>query len=371
MRKTGRYETLGSITYFIPHSLPPQNPPLALDSQATTLYGEAMLELGKLDEMSKRLPDINRFIKAYIIKEALLSSSIEGIHTTLLDVFTQPLLASKPCKETELVINYVTAVNIAVSMIQKRKLPITVRVMLSAHRALMGDGSDPGRYRKQAVRVGNLVAPPPLQIPELMAELEHYINSDDMLPPLIKAGLAHVQFETIHPFLDGNGRIGRLLIVLILLQRKLLSTPVLYLSYYFKKHHLEYYQRLDNVRTQGDFEGWIVFYLTAIRDSSSDAYRRAQEIEALEKKLVELILNHKCFNKMKDTALNALSILFSWPVISVKELSLQLDRSYNTAHRVISNFIELGLLTEETQQKRGRLFMFKVYLEILEKNYSQ
>lgn len=375
MRSTGHYEIIGNTEYFIPDALPPKNPPLAIDAETMALFGDAMLELGKLNEMTKRLPDDERFIKAYIIKEALLSSSIEGIHTTLVDIFTQPLLESKPSKDTQLVMNYTKALSVSLTMIQKEGLPLSSRVILKAHEELMQVGnsnkSDPGHYRKQLVKVGNLIPAPPFQIPELMTELERYINEDEMLPVLIKAGLAHVQFEEIHPFLDGNGRIGRLLIVLMLVQKGILSEPVLYPSYYFKKYHFEYYQRLDRVRTHGDFEGWVKFYLAAMRESSIDAHRRAKDIELLEENLTFIIKSEKRFSaKMREVRLQALATLFSYPIISISELSAQLGISYNTAHQIISNFIELGFLVEETQQKRGRLFKFKQYLDVLEQEYK-
>lgn len=375
MRKAGHYEYYGSTQHFIPHPLPPDNPPFLLDSNMAILYGETMGHLAKLSEMTRRLPDIHRFIKSYIIKEALLSSAIEGIHTTILDVFTQPLLESKPNKNTQLVMNYTKALDRAMDMIRRDNFPITNRLILAAHEALMqvgdGDRANPGHYRQQTVQVGDLKPAPPRAIPDLMANLERYINTDTELPPLIQAGLAHVQFETIHPFLDGNGRIGRLLIVLMLVDSGLLSEPAIYPSYYFKKHHLEYYHKLDLVRSQGDFEGWITFYLTVIRDSSIDAYQRAQEIEALSNKLQMLILDTKPFNPKKHAPkFKALSILFGSPVISINELSLQLNVSFNTAKQIIAEFIQRGLLTHETQQKRSKLFTFQPYLEILEKEYE-
>ncbi len=375
MRNTGHYEVIGNTEYFIPDHLPPKDPPLVMDAEIIVLFGDAMLELGKLNEMTKRLPDDERFIKAYIIKEALLSSSIEGIHTTLVDIFTQPLLESKPSKDTQLVMNYTKALSVALAMIQKEELPISSRVILKAHEALMqtgtGSKSDPGNYRKQSVKVGNLIPPPPMRIPGLMAELERYMNEDEALPVLIRAGLAHVQFEEIHPFLDGNGRIGRLLIVLMLVQKGILSEPILYPSYYFKKYHFEYYQRLDRVRTHGDFEGWIKFYLAAVRESSIDAHRRAKDIELLEENLAFIIKNEKRFSaKMRELRLQALALLFGYPIISIGELSAQLGVSYNTASQIITNFVELGFLVEETQQKRGRLFKFKPYLDVLEREYK-
>lgn len=372
-RKAGYYESLGDKKYYIPDRLPPKNPEFNLDLEMATLYGDAMHQLGKLNEMTKTLPDKKRFIKNYVIKEALLSSAIEGIHTTMLDVFTQPLLKSRPEKNTQLIMNYTDAVYAAYNMIKTEKLPISSRVVLKAHEILLqygvGDNANPGNYRKQDVRVGDLIPAPAPQVSNLMSQLEEYINIDNSLPPLIKAGLAHVQFEIIHPFMDGNGRIGRLLIVLMLIESNLLSEPILYPSYYFKRHHLEYYQKLDKVRTEGDFEGWIKFYLNAIKYSSIDAYKRAKEIEALSEKLQQLIQTSDQFKKSRETSLKTLPILFAYPLISINELSAQLNMSYNTAKNIISNFMSLGILVEDTQQKRGKLFSFTQYLEILAKEF--
>jgi Fic family protein len=366
MRKTGYYEQVGGNQHFMPNPLPPYDPPFVLDAEMTALYGEAMLQLGKLNGMVHRLPDVKQFIRAYVIKEALLSSAIEGINTTMLEVFTQPLLAAKPTKSTQLVMNYMEAFYAALRMIRVDHMPIASRVILAAHKVLMasgeGDKADPGSYRKLSVKVGNLIPPPGKQVPNLMADLERYINNEeDSLPLLVRAGLVHVQFETIHPFLDGNGRIGRLLIILMLVEGNLLNEPILYLSYYFKKHHAHYYQWLDKVRTEGDFEGWIRFYLMAIRDSSDDAYRRAKDLELLVKELSE-----RC---AEPSDKQALAILFAFPVISIKELASQLGKSYNTAHKIILHFVDQGLLVEETQQKRGKLFTFKPYFEVLEREY--
>ncbi len=375
MRITGHYEKLADIEYFIPNPLPPEKPSFELDTETADLYGQTMHQLGKLNEMTENLPDITRFIKAYVIKEALLSSSIEGIHTTLLEVFTQPLAESKPNKNTQLVMNYPKALHAALSMIKKQNLPICSRVILKAHELLMqlgeGDKANPGHDRKQSVRVGNLVPAPPSQVPQLMTKLEHFINENETIPTLIKAGLAHVQFETIHPFLDGNGRIGRLLIVLMLVEGELLSEPILYPSYFFKKHHLEYYQHIDRVRTDGNFEAWITFYLTAILDSCIDAYRRAKDIEKLNQQLTNVIINENLSDKACEIRLKALSTLFSFPVISINEMSSQLNVSYNTANQIISRFIELDILTEENQQKRGKLFKFKKYIDALEQEYTK
>lgn len=376
MRKTGIYQNLGNLSHFIPDRLPPQNPSLELNTEIMMLYGEASFSLGQLNEKSKGLPDLKRFIKAYVIKEALLSSAIEGIHTTLIDVFTQTLDDSRINinKETQLVLNYIKSLESALSLMKDDGLPLVSRVILSAHKALMsigdGDRATPGHYRKQSVRVGQHIPPQAQMIPELMADLEKYINQPSDLPPLINAGLVHVQFETIHPFLDGNGRIGRLLIVLMLINSGLLENPILYPSYYFKKNHLEYYQRLDRVRTYGDFEGWIIYYLKAVRDSSRDAYRRAQEIETLENDLTALIQTDLKFSKMRETALATLDVLFRKPIVGIKEVSNSIDKTYNTANNIIKQFIDLGIVSENKEQKRNKLYRFEPYLKLLEKVYE-
>jgi Fic family protein len=375
MRETGIYQKLGDLNYFIPHPLPPMNPPLQMDAEMMALYGEASFALGQLNEMSQRLPDAKRFIKAYVLKEALLSSAIEGIHTTLIEALTTPLGGSKSSKDTQLVLNYTHALYAALSMIEREGLPLVSRVILKAHEALMNAGaggkSASGSFRKQSVRVGELVPPPATDVGNLMSGLERYINEESDTPPLIKAGLVHVHFETIHPFLDGNGRIGRLLIVLMLIDGGLLKLPILYPSYYFKKHHGEYYQRLDQVRTHGSFEGWITYYLKAIRDSAIDAHRRAKEIENLELQLKTFIKSATAFTKMRETATSVLELLFSQPIIGITETSQKLGKAYNTIHHILQEFVVQGLVSESIIHKRNKLYLFKPYLELLEKEYSQ
>lgn len=373
MREVGIYQKLGDLNYFIPHDLPPSNPPFALNSEIMSLYGEASFALGQLNEMSLRLPDPERFIKAYVIKEALLSSAIEGIHTTLIDVFTYPLGGTKPNKDTQLVVNYTKALDTALMMLKEERLPLVSRVLLRVHEALMtageGDKATPGQFRKQSVRVGDLIPPPAPEIPRLMSGLEKYMNDPSDMPPLLRAGLAHVQFEAIHPFLDGNGRIGRLLIVLMLIDSGLLHLPILYPSYYFKKHHFEYYQKLDRVRTHGDFEGWISYYLKAIRDSALNAHTRAKEIEALEGNVKDMVKKDQRFTKMRETAVLALDCLFTRPITSISEMSQATGKAYNTIGNILKEFIKLGLVSEPTNLRRNKLYRFEAYLTLLEKEY--
>ena len=203
-----------------------------------------------------------------------------------------------------------------------------------------------------------------------MIDLEKFMNEESDIPFLIKTGLAHVQFETIHPFLDGNGRIGRLLIVLMLVQEGLLENPILYPSYHFKKHRHEYYQRLDRVRTHGDYEGWISYYLKAIKESARDALLRTQEIEKLEKDLIEKITKDRAFFKIREISLIILSLLFRMPVTTAQELVPLTGKSLNTIKNIINIFQSHHILEETGDLTKAKLFRFVPYLEILEKDIS-
>lgn len=375
MRTTGTYKTIGGVTYFVPHPLPPAEPPLALDNTMVALYGKAAASLAQLNEASASLPDARRFLRSYVMKEALLSSDIEGIHTTLIEVFTHQLGDVKSTKETQLVINYSTALEAVMGLMRGEQMPLSNRLLIKAHELLMADGDGdkamPGQFRKQAVRVGKLVPPPPLELQRLMGDLENYIHSASELPPLLTAGLVHVQFETIHPFLDGNGRIGRLLIVLMLIESGLLREPIIYPSYYFKKHKGMYYDKLDSVRTAGDFEGWLQFYLHAIYESAQDAYIRIGEIQALAEKLRQVISTDAAFAKIREGSLQALDYLFVQPVVDITGVSERLGKAYNTAHNIINKLCEQGILTEQSEHKRNKRYYFDEYLALLDKEYAQ
>ena len=250
-------------------------------------------------------------------------------------------------------------------------MPIVSRVILAAHKALMkgeGDNFSPGQYRKQSVKVGEFIPPPASEVVKLISDLENYINEDTILPPLIKAGLVHVQFETIHPFLDGNGRIGRLLIILMFINSGLLDEPILYPSYFFKKNSAEYYLRLDRVRTHGDFEGWIAFYLKAIKYSCIEASNRAEAIQTQELIFKDTIDNIERiqFNKIRDTAKVVLKSLFETPVFSIKQISKATGKSYNTIHSIITHFIKLKWVVATDEKKRNKTYRFEAYLKLLE-----
>lgn len=348
IRNSGFYQG----EHFIPHPLPPAEPPLVMTNQMIEYYGKAMHMLGSVNEMLHRLPNKDRFLKAYLIKEAMLSSEIEGIYTTTTELFKEDLPASK---ETQLVRNYIDALNVGIQMIRDDQYPIVSRVLNHTHACLLKGKSFAGILRTQQVRVGNLLPAPCQDLPQLMRDLEIFINDDKTVLPLIKAGLAHVQFETIHPYFDGNGRIGRLLILLILIKEGLLDEPLIYISYFFKKNHREYYVRLDAVRQKGDFEGWLLFYLEAIYAAAQDACVRAKAIEKLEENL-RAVVDAKTLN-----------ILFDIPTFTITQLSERFGKSYNTTKTVVDNLISKQVVVQGSQMQRNRYFEFTAYLQILEK----
>jgi Fic family protein len=363
-RIIGTYAPLGQ---FVPYGLPPKDSSLQMDAEMLHLYGEAMHALGRLNEMLERVPDSSRFLKAYVMKEALLSSEIEGIQTTLADVFTGDY--AKVNKPTQLILNYSKALEEIIWDIRRNHIPLSTRLLRKAHQLLLTDGAaDPGEFRKQQVQVGDLLPPPANEIPGLMSDLEKFLHNDTTLPPLIKAGLAHVQFETIHPFLDGNGRIGRLLIVLILVAENLLQEPLLYPSYYFKKRHAEYYARLDAVRVSGDWEGWIKFYLRGIGETAHDALERARDIETLQRRWESKIT--------RDTTIlsgylyiKALNCFFHRPVLNITDLARDVGVSYNSAKTMVQKFLEMGVIQQQNEFQRNKLYQLQEYLKILDKRY--
>ena len=372
-RITGHYEQQDDLKYFIPLPLPPQNPAFNMDHSLIELYATATQKLGIINEVGKKIPNIDRFIKAYVIKEARLSSKIEGVHTTTIQVYEQAMGGEKLNKETQMVLNYTLALNTALNKLQDNKTFKVSDVLLEAHKVLMqfSPQSSPGQFRKITVRLGSFYPPPAEKITDLMEELTQFINkgSEDS-PNLIQIGLVHAQFETIHPFVDGNGRLGRLLILLMLMQNNLLTLPILYPSYAFKKYQMEYYRRLTNTRTTGDFEGWITYFLHSIVESCDETYRTIEKIELLEKKIKAIIQEDIVFQKSKENALEFLEILFQNPVTSVNQLKINSEKSYNTADLFIKKFIHLGLLTElkDKEGKYNKHYAFMPYIDILDED---
>ncbi len=378
-RQTGTYRVIRShgeeVRAFIPHPLPPLDPPFTVSNKISDLLAEAESLLTKLTVTGTMVPSTNWFLYGFVRKEAVISSQIEGTQATLRDVlaFEATDQANHP-DDVEEVCNFVRAVNwVHGQLADPRGLPISTRMLCEAHRILLsgtrGKNKLPGEIRKTqnwigGSRPGNarFVPPPPEEVMETLSALERWIHSDDPLPPLIKAGLAHVQFETIHPFLDGNGRIGRLLIVLLMEHWKLLDQPLLYLSIAFKNRQQEYYQLLETVRTEGDWEAWILFFLECVCESAGDGVRIVQALHALTNRDREYLINH---GQSTITALRLLDHLPKHPIMTVPRASQLLHITAPPARKAIDLLVRLDILRETTGMKRYRVYAYHQYLHIL------
>lgn len=367
----GHYEQFGEHNHFVPGDLPP-SPPLELDKELLELYGEAMQSLGKLAEAQKRIPSGRQFLDVYIAKEAVLSSQIENINTTLTQVLEYKSKEKSENKDVQEVLNYIDALHHGMALMQKKNLPISSRLIKECHKNLLagvrGDSKSPGQYRKVPVFVGNLVPPPAHYIDDLIHKLEKFINENNNTLPLIKTGLAHVQFETIHPFLDGNGRLGRLLIVLTMIDYGLISEPVLYPSFFFMKYRSEYYARLDNVRLKGDYEGWTKYYLRAISSCTEDIVKRAWAIDGLLENFSKQLKDRPA--SIRKNANKLLTQLCSTPVMSTNDVAELIESTYVTAQKLVNLFVDLKILKQQDTKRRNKTFSFRDYLDVLEKEFT-
>ncbi len=363
----------GDIIYksFLPASLPP-NPPLELDSESLKLLVAANRQLALLDAVSSRIPNINLFVSMYVRKEALMSSQIEGTQATLEDIL-DPILDENTNRDVADVINYIKAMEFALKRLQE--LPISNRLIKEIHAVLMagvrGKEKRPGEFRNSQNWIGGFGStlknatyiPPNVEdMARTMSDLEKYINSDDDLDILIRSGLIHYQFEAIHPFLDGNGRIGRLLIVLFLIEKGLLKTPVLYISYFLKKNRIEYYDRLSEVRNKGNYEQWVKFFLQAIMESAEDAIITIDRLVALHNKNVEIIGS---MGRASKNTLRLLDYIEANPIIEISKTAEALDLAFNTTSDAIKRLEKAGILVQSAGQKRDRVFSYTEYLNLL------
>lgn len=370
--RSGHYERFGEYNHFIPANLPP-SPDLELDRELLELYGEAMQSLGKFAEVQGRIPSKHRFLDVYVAKEAVFSSQIENINTTLTQVLEyQTKHGISENKDIQEVLNYIKALHHGIYLMRDKELPISSRLIKECHQKLLsgvrGDGKTPGVFRKVPVFVGKLVPPPANYLENLMSNLEKFINENNSVLPLIRVGLAHVQFEIIHPFLDGNGRIGRLLIVLMMMDYGLISEPVLYPSFYFMKYRSEYYDRLDSVRTKGDYEGWIKYFMRAIRISADDIVQRAWAIDKLLEECNEKVENN--FPRSRKKALQLLEQLCHTPIMTINDVAELTKSQYISAQNLVKSFVDLDILQQDTSRARDRRFIFRKYLDILEKEFE-
>ncbi len=378
-RTTGRYErtTMGGeeVAAFVPHALPPVDPPIAVEALAERLRA-AEQALVRLELAGEMVPSLDWFIYAFVRKEAVLSSQIEGTQATLVDLLTFEAQSTDPAPnaDVEEVCNYLDALTYSrAQLADPRGLPLSMRLLSETHARLMrgvrGADKQPGEVRHSqnwigGSRPGNAkyVPPPPHALGEVLGALDAYVHADDALPPLMRAGLLHVQFETIHPYLDGNGRIWRLLVTLLLEHWKLLTKPLLYLSLFFKRHREEYYRRLNAVRIDGDWEGWLDFFLDGVATIADEAVASARELFAVVAADRARVLAHE---GMSVIAVRLFELLPRHPVVSVASVMTLVDTTKPTAGRAIELLVAAGVLVETTGKKRDRSFVYRAYLDRL------
>ena len=373
--RAGRFVThLKGYRAFQPTPLPPE-PPLALDEELTYLLGQATHAVGKLSGLSAIIPDPDLFVYLYVRKEALLSSQIEGTQCSLEDILNPDaefLSEASTPQDIEEVSNYVKAMNQGLGRLTD--LPVSTRLIKEIHATLMlgvrGSGKTPGEFRRSQNWIGRpgatlmtaeFVPPPPEDVDSLMSELEKFVHHANRMPPLIKAALIHAQFETIHPFLDGNGRLGRLLITFLLVHWQVLDKPLLYISYYFKAHRTEYYARLMDIRLRGDWEAWIKFFLRAVHESAEIGTQSATEIHKLK-------TGERAKVQAEDVSPTTLQVYAQFcreQILSNSILVTKLNSSKPTVQRALEHLQKLGIIREVSGKQRRRRYAYQAYLDIL------
>ena len=361
---------------FIPVSLPPV-PPVQLRGDLQRLLSEADRALGRLDGSVQTLPNADLFVYMYVRKEAVLSSQIEGTQSSLQDLLAAEadVLGEGRPRDVAEVVNYVRAMNYGLERLAR--LPVSVRLIREIHAELLrgarGSHLTPGEVRRTQNWIGpagcalgnaTFVPPPPHAVASALGALEMFLHREDDLPLLVKIGLAHSQFETIHPFLDGNGRVGRLLITFLLCERGVLVKPVLYLSYFFKRHRQEYYERLQAVRESGDFEGWLGFFLRGLAEVSveaADTARRILELREQHRRSITEQLGRAAGNGHR-----VLERLYAQPIMSVKDVQVLIGTTFAGANQIVRRLTDLGILREITGRARHRRFRYDAYVRLFE-----
>lgn len=360
---------------FIPAPLPPA-PPIGMDEEMVRLLSVADRCLGRLDGVASVLPNPNLFVAMYVRQEAVLSSQIEGTQSTLEDVIQFELGGDgdRLPQDVEEVVNYVRAMNHGLDRLGS--LPLSLRLIREIHAELMagvrGSNRSPGEFRVSQNWIGpagstlqnaSFVPPPVPDMMTALGNLERFLHDRESLPPLIQAGIAHAQFETIHPFLDGNGRVGRLLITFLLCERDILQRPLLYLSHYLKAHRTEYYDRLTAIRAEGNWEGWLKFFLRGVDEVSNSATRTARQILLLRENHRGLVIA-----RLGNTPHGArlLDFLYQQPIVNVRTVERHLGCTYATANKLVEQFSALGILREVTGARRNRLYRYTDYLSLFD-----
>jgi Fic family protein len=356
---------------FVPRPLPP-DPPIAIDSTMFILLEGANRALGRLDGLAALFPDPDLFIYFYVRKEALLSSQIEGTQSSLSDLllFENDEVPGVPLDDVQEVSCYVAAMNYGLERI-RANFPLSLRLLREIHGKLLNNGrgaeKDPGEFRRQQNWIGGsrpslamFVPPPPDRLMQCLGDFERFLHADPpAVPLLVKAAMAHAQFETIHPFLDGNGRLGRLLITLLLCAEDAMSQPILYLSLYFKANRNEYYERLQRVREKADWEGWINFFLQGVKETSeqaADAGRRILSIFDEDRKAIEQL------GRASGSAARLFQALQRRPMLTIPAAAEKLQLSQPAVTAAFANLIELKIASEVTGKQRGRVFVYSRYL---------
>lgn len=364
-----------SVQAFVPQPLPVTDPPLVLEGLLAERLAAAVAALAELKLAARLVPSLDWFLYAFVRKEAVLTSQIEGTQATLADLLQfESSGEDTPGPDVQEVCNYIDALTHARAVLGTEKgPPLSMRVLNDTHRILMrgvrGEHKLPGEIRRSqnwigGSRPGNaaFVPPPPGHLPALLGDLEKYIHGDDPLPPLVRTGLVHVQLETIHPWLDGNGRMGRLLIALLLEHWGLLEQPLLYLSLHFRRHQAEYYRRLAAVRTDGDWEGWTDFFLDGVATVGREATATARALFARVSDDRQRLLDSA---GVSVAGLRLLEQLPFHPIVTVALVMRLLDVTKPTAGRAIEGLVAAGILAETTGRRRDRAFAYRAYLDLL------
>jgi Fic family protein len=379
-RLTGTYEESHaageSVRAFVPRALPPAKPPLAMDPAAQDMLRAAETNLARLDAAGRMVPSVEWFVYTFVRREAVISSQIEGTQASLTDLLSVEAEISTDAlpDHVEEICNYLDALNYARrELSRKGGLPLSTRLLNRAHKRLLsgtrGRDRQPGNIRRSqnwigGTRPGNarFVPPPPNLVGELLSDLERYLHGDDGLPALVRAGLVHAQFETIHPYLDGNGRVGRLLITLCIEDWGLLTEPLLYLSLFFKRHRGEYYDRLDAIRIHGDWESWIAYFLEGVSTIADEATHLIGTLFVLtdrdRRRIVEsphaTIMGLRLFDR-----------LFQHPIVTIKSVARLCATTRPTATNAVEALCKVGILEETTGKRRDRTYRYGEYLDQL------
>jgi Fic family protein len=379
--RSGRYvRQLAGYKAFLPAPLPPE-PAVSITGDLQSLLSEADLALGRLDGSIQILPNPDLFVYMYVRKEAVLSSQIEGTQSSLQDLLAAEasILSPDRPQDIEEVVNYVAAMNHGIARLTD--LPVSVRLIREIHEKLLrgvrGSMLTPGELRTSQNWIGpggctlneaTFVPPPPHEVPKALGQLEHFLHDKGHLPLLVRIGLAHAQFETIHPFLDGNGRVGRLLVTFLLCENGVLHKPVLYLSYYFKKHRQTYYELLQATRDTGDWESWLAFFLKGVIEVSKEAADTARRILALREVHRTMIADR--LGRAAGNGHRVLETLYKRPIVSVNEVRGLIGTTYPAANQLVDRMAQIGILTEMTGQVRNRLFQYAPYIRLFNEEPS-